>query len=191
MSLKSRAELKLQAKQSLEGNWANTIIIFLLFLLLISIATASFIGSIIFSGVLFFGLYAYFLDLIRRQDTSFSHLFSGFDYFIQTLGMYLLSTLYVILWSLLLVIPGIMAAFSYSMIYFVLKDNPGMGVGEILETSKSLMKGHRWRFFVLCLSFFWWFMLAAVTAGIGFIYVGPYLSATAAAFYQDIIDNKA
>jgi uncharacterized membrane protein len=52
------------------------------------------------------------------------------------------------------------------------------------------MQGHRWRLFVLCLSFFWWFLLVTVTAGIALIYVGPYMSATLAGFYQDLLDNK-
>jgi uncharacterized membrane protein len=190
MAIKTRAELKLQAKQSLGDNWFNAIIIFLLFILLLSVATASFIGSIIFSGVLLFGLNAYFLDLIRKQETSFSHLFSGFNYFVQTLLIYLLSALYIILWSLLLIIPGIMKAFSYSMTYYILKDNPNMEAGQVIDASSSLMEGHRWRLFVLSLSFFWWFMLVCVTAGIALVYVGPYMSATFAGFYQDLKENK-
>ncbi len=191
MAIKTRAELKLQAKQRLGDDWFNAIIIFLLFLLLFSVATASFIGSIIFSGVLFYGLNAYFLELIRKQETSFNQLFSGFAYFVQTLLIYLLSALYIFLWCLLLIVPGIMKAFSYSMTYFILKDNPNMEAGQVIDASSALMQGHRWRLFVLGLSFFWWFMLCTITAGIALVYVGPYMSATLAGFYQDLLDNKA
>jgi uncharacterized membrane protein len=186
MAIKTRAELKLQAKQCLQTDFLNIIIFFILFMML-NYASKAFI---IFTGALFFGLDAYFLDLIRKQETSFNHLFSGFNYFVQTLLIYLLSALYIILWSLLLIVPGIMKAFSYSMTYYILKDNPGMEAGEVIDASMALMQGHRWRLFVLCLSFFWWFMLCAVTCGIAVAYVGPYMSATLAGFYQDLIDNK-
>ena len=82
------------------------------------------------------GLAILFLALARRQDARVSQVFAGFQNFVTALLAYLLIILFVWLWSLLLVIPGIIAALAYSMSFFIIADNPGVGPLEAIRRSK-------------------------------------------------------
>ena len=101
-----------------------------------------------------------------------------------------LAHFYIFLWMLLLVIPGIMAAFSYSLIYLVKADHPDWSADRCIDESKRLMYGNRWRFFCLCLSFIGWWLIGILTFGFGFIFVVPYFNAAHAAFYEDLLDRN-
>ena len=93
--------------------------------------------------------------------------------------------LFVFLWSLLLIIPGIVKAYEYQMIPYLLADNPQMTKEQAFAESKRMMKGQKWRAFVLDLSFIGWQILSLITCGIvGIFYVNPYLDATHAALYE-------
>lgn len=91
------------------------------------------------------------------------------------------------MWSLLLVIPGIIATYRYSLAFYVLCDNPGMSVTECVNESKRLMDGHKGRLFCLHLSFIGWRLLSALTLGIGDLWLNPYVSAATSAFYLERI----
>ena len=97
-----------------------------------------------------------------------------------------LQALYVLLWTLLLVIPGIIAALRYSMTNYILAENPEMKAGEAIDASKELMDGNKWRLFCLGFSFIGWEILAACVPVIGVLVLLPYTSAANAAFYRDI-----
>ena len=90
------------------------------------------------------------------------------------------------LWSLLLVIPGIIKAYAYSMSFYILADNPELTASEALAKSQSLMRGHKMELFILELSFIGWFFLIGLTFGLAAIYVAPYMEATMANFYNSI-----
>ena len=95
-----------------------------------------------------------------------------------------LRDLYIVLWSLLLVIPGIIKSYEYMMVPYILAENPGMDQKEVFQISKEMMNGQKWNAFVLDLSFFGWELLSACTCGIlGIFYVNPYLAATHAEVY--------
>ena len=102
-----------------------------------------------------------------------------------------LRTLFVFLWSLLLIIPGIIMAYAYSMAVFVSNDNPELSAMDAIKKSRELMNGHKWDLFVLDLSFIGWILLACLTAGIGFIFLQPYIDAAHAEFYREITENGA
>ncbi|MDR7073445.1 DUF975 family protein [Fictibacillus barbaricus] len=135
-----------------------------------------------------------FLSLIRTGErVKISGLFQAFSeisMYLKLLGTYLLMMIYVILWSLLLIIPGIIKAFAYSQTYFVYKDNPKMGINAAITESRKLMHGYKWKFFVLQLSFIGWVILGLITVGIGFIWIYPYMSATYASFYNALVEKK-
>ena len=86
----------------------------------------------------------------------------------------------------LFIIPGIIIALNYAMVYFVIVDNPEMGVMEALRTSKRIMKGHRWQYFVLNLSFIGWYILCYFTFGLLILWLAPYILVTTANFYNQI-----
>ena len=104
-------------------------------------------------------------------------------------GMFLRS-IFVFLWSLLFIIPGIIKSYSYRMVPFILTDNPGITATEAITRSRQIMKGNKWRAFVLDLSFLGWYILSALTLGIlSIFYVNPYVYATEAELYHSIKEN--
>lgn len=126
------------------------------------------------------------LKLVDGEQAQFEDLFSGFDIFGNAFVLNLLITLKVIAWSLLFVIPGIVAAYRYSMATYIMAENPGMQATEAIERSKALMDGRKGDLFCLDLSFIGWALLATLTAGIGYLWLTPYMTVSRAAFYRSL-----
>jgi len=139
------------------------------------------LGSIISIG------YARFnLDLADRGNPAFEALFGYFSYWKTAAVSKLLQSVYVLLWSLLFIIPGILAAYSYAMTEFILAENPDLTASEAIAQSKEMMYGNRWRLFCLHFSFIGWDILSSLTLGIGNLWLRPYKQAANAAFYREI-----
>ena len=100
-----------------------------------------------------------------------------------------LQTLYVLLWTLLLIIPGIVAGYSYAMTPYILAENPDLTASEAISRSKEMMEGNRMDLFVLELTFIGWELLCILTLGIGNLWLGPYKAAAKAAFMQERTDE--
>ena len=132
--------------------------------------------------------YAQFnLDLVDGEEPRIQTLSSFFSHFEVAFLTHLLTTLYTILWSLLLIIPGIMAGYSYAMTSYILAENPDLSAGEAIRRSKEMMRGNRWRLFCLQFSFIGWSILCSLTPmGIGRLLLNPYSEAATAAFYRDL-----
>ena len=95
-----------------------------------------------------------------------------------------LRDLFIGLWSLLFIIPGIIKSYEYRMVAYILADQPELTRKEAFELSRKMMNGNKWNAFVLDLSFIGWGFLAAITFGIlGVFYVNPYIQHTDAALY--------
>ena len=94
--------------------------------------------------------------------------------------------LYTLLWSLLLIIPGLIKSYSYAMTPYIMAEKPDMSVNDAITKSRQIMNGHKWQLFCLDLSFTGWMLLSMVTLGLGLIYVWPYYNAARAAFYREI-----
>lgn len=139
------------------------------------------LGSIV--GV---GYAGFNLDLVDHQEPAFEALFRYFSYWKTTAIAKLLQTLYILLWSLLLVIPGIAASYSYAMTDYILAERPELTATEAISFSKEMMSGNRWRLFCLQFSFIGWDILCMVTLGIGNLWLDPYKQAATAAFYREI-----
>lgn len=106
-----------------------------------------------------------------------------FGYKNVVIGM-LMMDMYIFLWSLLLIIPGIVKAYEYRMVPYLLADNPNMPYRDALETSSRMMEGNKWDAFVLDLSFIGWNILSVLTFGLlGIFYVNPYQMQTGAELY--------
>lgn len=151
---------------------------------LISLALS--IAVILLSGALSLGHCKYYIDLVaeNRQD-EVSVIFSRFDIFLKAMGLNLFMGLFIWLWSLLLIVPGIIASYRYRLAPYLMAENPNLGIREAVNMSKELMDGHKWRLFCLELSFIGWGILSAMTCGIGDLWLKPYISAATAAFYVD------
>jgi uncharacterized membrane protein len=150
------------------------------------IPLVGYIANPIIGGPLLLGVTYFFLALSRKQEAALSQIFDGLQRFVDALITYLLMALFIFLWSLLLIIPGIMAALSYALTFYLVAENPGLKGMEALQRSKTLMNGYRWKMFCLFLRFFGWFLLGALTMGIGFLWIMPYLQTAMARFYDDL-----
>ena len=126
------------------------------------------------------------LDLLERKSLSFSTLFFYFPEWKTMALTNFLRTLYIFLWSLLLIIPGIMKSYSYAMVPYLLAETPTLAPQQALSRSKELMRGRRFDLFCLHLSFIGWDLLAALTLGIGHLWLNPYKEAANAAFYREL-----
>lgn len=155
------------------------------------ITTAS-VGSIlgiiqfIIGGTIRLGHCVYLLKQHDRQSPELSDLFSQFHRLGDGFCLALLEGIYVFLWSLLFVIPGIIASLSYAMAPFIMAENPHMTASEAITASKQLMDGNKTRLFCLEWSFIGWAILCVLTLGIGNLFLSPYTSAAKAAFYRSI-----
>lgn len=155
--------------------------IYIVLLVLVFAAVYFILGSIIQVG------YARFnLELVDRREPSFDALFAYFPYWKTMAAARLLQSLYVLLWSLLLFIPGIIAGYSYAMTEYILAEHPELTAGEAIDCSKQMMSGNRWRLFCILFSFIGWDLLSVLTLGIGSLWVRPYKQAATAAFYREI-----
>lgn len=112
--------------------------------------------------------------------------FEGFYHFWGAFKVTFLAGLFTFLWSLLLIVPGIIKSYSYSMSLYIYAENKDMGALEAINKSKEMMEGHKMDLFVLQLSFLGWTLLGVVTLGIAFIWVIPYMYATYVNFYKSL-----
>lgn len=154
------------------------------------IIVAALVMAVVFfvlGSVISLGYSKFNLDLIDRQkEPEIGTLFGFFSHWKNAAIANLLQTLYVFLWSLLFIIPGIVASYSYAMTSYILAEHPEMTPGEAIEKSKIMMTGNRWRLFCLHFSFIGWGILCGLTLGIGNLWLTPYKQAAVAAFYRDV-----
>ena len=107
------------------------------------------------------------------------------NYWHKVWGMFLMQV-FIFLWSLLFVIPGIIKSLSYAMTPYILEENPELSANEAIDRSRAMMKGHKFDYFWLLLSFIGWGFLCVFTLGIGLLWLTPYMQTAVAAFYEDV-----
>lgn len=152
-------------------------------------SSSSWIGSLIvfiLGGVVNFGLCDFFTRMNKGEQVGFKQLFGQFGRIGAGICMNFMVGLFTYLWSLLFVIPGIIAAYRYAMVPYLMAEFPDLGTMDAIRESKRLMHGNKWRLFCLELSFFGWAILAALTLGIGQLWLNPYMHAARAAFYMEV-----
>lgn len=154
-----------------------------------TVSVCSSIGSLLVSGSLFYGLLYVIKSNFEKQKVEFDDLFQGFKCYTKTFCLTLLQCIYIFLWSLLLVIPGIIKMISYSMSYFILLDNPNLSSNECIVRSKKMMNGHKWEYFCLTLSYLGWIILIILTLGILSIWVMPKIQTSSYIFYKQLNNN--
>jgi uncharacterized membrane protein len=178
------------ARESLKGKWGLAIGTFLLYMLisvvLQMIPILGIIASLVITGPFALGLTYFTLSISRNQDAKLEQIFQGFNNFGTALGAYLLMALFIILWTLLLIVPGIIAAISYSMTFYIIADDNSIGAMDAIDKSKKMMYGYKWKYFCLCLRFLGWALLCILTLGIGFLWLMPYMQVSMAKFYDDV-----
>ncbi|HBZ25489.1 MAG: hypothetical protein A2X17_09235 [Bacteroidetes bacterium GWF2_41_61] len=182
------------ARESLKGKWGLAIGTFALYTLIIvgiqAIPIAGLIASLIIGGPFSVGLAIFSLSISRNKDAKLEQIFQGFNNFGTALGAYLLMVLFISLWTLLLIIPGIIAAISYSMTFYILADDKSIAAMDAIDKSKKMMHGYKWKFICLVLRFLGWTLLCILTLGVGFLWLIPYLQVSVAKFYDDVKANS-
>lgn len=167
---------------------------------LLSTSLTSYIISLV---VLLISLSSAFrgLDWIEDPQLDFQPIKSNFTYFRspdwwKLILIYILVGIFTFLWTLLLIVPGIIKIMAYSQTYFIYKDlndrgeADGLTLTDYITRSRRLMVGNKGRYFMLQLSFLGWWILGSITLGIGFIWIYPYYKLTMANFYQDLVDKN-
>lgn len=144
------------------------------------------IAVLVTAGPFALGLTGYFLKRIRGQEIFVKNIFDGFKRFLPSLALAFFTTLFVFLWSFLLIVPGIIKSFSYSMAFYIMYDNPDMKPLDAIRKSQLMMKGYKGKLFMLYLSFFGWCLLAVLTLGIGYFWITPYMCLAVGNFYENL-----
>lgn len=208
--MKTNQDLKNAALEALRGNWAPAVVCTIIYLLLsigisllqpnIDDPTAALTGvqkimMVAYMLLLFLvmvplgvGYYQAFKVLFTDGDNKLTaNCFRlSFGNYFKNVAAYLLMCLFIFLWTLLLIIPGIIKALAYSMTPFILKDFPELSVNQAINLSQKMMKGHKFDYFWLGLSFIGWILLGLLTLGIGYIWLIPYMYTSYAAFYEEV-----
>ena len=205
------SELRAQARERLEGQWGTFVLMtFLMLVIQTILQIPGYIGSLLeilspenvlaslsFSNIsnilsllalpLSWGLTVSLLRNHREESVDLENLFDGFrgGRYTRVFCALFLVNLFTFLWTLLLIIPGIMKAFSYALTPYILLDEPELTARQAITRSCAIMQGRRWKLFCLSLSFIGWGILSLLTFGIGFLWLAPYMNASIAAFYED------
>ena len=177
----------------LSGNWGTMALIVLVEGLIIGTLSSVTVGvgSLLVAGPLALGFAGCAMIVQSGEKVKFERMFDGFKQFGSSLALYIVNTIFVFLWSLLFVIPGIIASYRYAMSYFILKDNPEMSGSEARRKSIEMMRGHKWQLFCLHFSFIGWYILCILTLGILTFWVTPYVKTAEAEFYQNLKNANA
>lgn len=197
-----RAVLKSNAKSQLSGKWRLTIGTLLVGTIIISgfSCAVGFIEpksnipellgrliNILLGGVITLGMSKFILNIAtKKEEASFNDLFSGFNIYLKTLGLWIVMGVCIGIATLCLLVPGIIVALMFSQAFFILCENNEKSITECLKESSAIMKGYKSELFVLELSFIGWWLLAVITFGIGALFVYPYQQITCANFYLAI-----
>lgn len=141
---------------------------------------------LVIGGAIQLGWNRFNIGLVKGETVRFGDLFSQIHRLWAGFLMKFVVGLFVTLWSLLLVIPGIIAGYAYAMVPYLMAEFPELRVMDAIRESKRLMKGNKWRLFCLHMSFFGWMFLSAFTLGIGYLWLTPYMQTAEAVFYMEV-----
>ncbi|MBO7209206.1 MAG: DUF975 family protein [Clostridia bacterium] len=190
----NRVELKSRAKQQIKGKIG---ILFGVSLIIAFLSVAAFFvlslvpyGNLIFATIVSpaftLSITRVYLNVASGVKPDVSDAICGFDNFWSAFKVNFLGSLFIYLWSLLFVIPGIVKSISYSMAIYILAENKGKPALECINESKAITNGHKSELFILGLSFIGWILLGYITLGIAYIWVLPYIQTTFANAYYSL-----
>ncbi len=212
------SEIKYEARQSLKGEWGKVVGLTFLYFILSTVINFSIevyasggivnwfnqdytpplatILNAIISVILIpltVAISWFYLDIVREKSPEIPQVFTIYTdakLALKAIGTTIMVGIFTFLWSLLLLIPGIIKGLAYSQTFMILKDHPELSVFEAITESRRRMDGYKWKFFLLNVSFIGWAFLCLLSLGIGFLWLTPYYYTTIATFYHDLIADK-
>ncbi len=210
--MKTNQEYKTEALDALRGNWAPALVATIIYLVLAmaisgasgipeaygrtvpaSLALGLGVLEILVVWPLAVGFNNSFRLLLETGDDRMANnMFAlGFGNFLHNVWGMFLTGVFIFLWTLLFVIPGIVKSFSYAMTPFILVEHPELPANRAIDESSRLMKGRKFDLFWLYLSFIGWAVLCFLSLGIGFLWLIPYIQTSLASFYADVKAEKS
>ncbi|MGI5850200.1 MAG: DUF975 family protein [Christensenellales bacterium] len=189
--MRLRQEIKQQARTNFMNQYGISVGACVLFMVIASVTTSFGLGIIFIMPPLMVGYAFYNLRIYRGQQGDIGEMFSvGFGDYWRNIGGILWMELFIFLWSLLFIIPGIVKALSYFMTPYILAESKSVSATDALLLSMRMTKGYKGEIFVMALSFIGWGILSALTMGIlAILYTGPYTSASFAGLYEELKQN--
>ena len=212
--MKDNKTYKGEALAALKGKWAPAVLAVILYVVVVMVLIAPyeikafqadpaalaaakamsglfgvyFFGMFLLAGPLLVGMVNAFKVLLLSGDDRMvsNELKIGFGNWWHHVWGFFLKTVFVSLWSLLFLIPGIIKSLSYAMTNYILADYPGLSANRAIDLSREMMKGHKYDLFYLYLGFAGWFILSLFTLGIGLFWLIPYAQVAQASFYSDV-----
>jgi uncharacterized membrane protein len=191
--MKLRSEIKEQAKKNFSAQYWMAVGAFVLYMLIVGYASGATggIAAFFLAPPMIVGFYSFSLKIYRGQTADIGGMFTvGFTNYWRNVGGVLWMELFVFLWSLLFIIPGIIKALAYFMTPYILADSKSVAPTEAIKLSMRMTKGHKGKIFVMGLSFIGWAILTGLTCGIlGIFYTGPYMETSFAGLYDELKKN--
>lgn len=192
----NRSEYKKSALATLEKNWGTACLLSIVFFIIAGLAEfAGPIVSVCVGGIMEVGIIFAFMKMIsfkssetmESKKVTFNDFLEGLEtHWLNALLGSLWKFLWIFLWMLLFIIPGIVKAYSYSMMYYILAENPKISAIKAMDISKVLTRGHKADLFIMDLSFLGWAILSSLTFGLGFIWLYPYMEMSKTHAYYDL-----
>lgn len=194
----ANSQLRANAKQQL-GNkiFCSTWMKMLLICAFIPLADAALCvtgaGIILVTGVMQYGLARVTTNCAKGAPWGIGQFFDGFkESFGRSLALHIVHSIFLFLWTMLFIIPGIVKSYSYALVYYLQQepDSANKGPVDLITQSRQWMKGHKWQLFCLDLSFIGWYILGALCFGVGTFFVTPYHQTARANFYLALRAEK-
>ena len=149
------------------------------------------LALVMLSGAFSVGAAGYFFNVATLRDPQVIQIFAGFRCCRNAMAAHLLRIALTLAGSLLFVVPGVIAALRFAMTPYILAANPGAKVTQALRLSGEMMRGHGSAYLRLLLSFSGWFLLCLLTAGVGFLFIAPYIETAKAAFFAGLSEERS
>lgn len=174
----NRAECKETAKKIMKGQWIVGFVVLLIESLIVAaLSTVTLgIGLFLLQSVITIAVYNVFISGYEGKKYEISDMANGItDELTNRICLSVLKQLFISLWTLLFIIPGIVKTYSYFLAEFISRKDPKLSATDCITKSREIMKGHKWEMFVFELSFIGWHLLAILTFGILYIWLAPYI----------------
>ena len=188
MVVKSNNEIRQAAQAALAHNWTNIVLTILLAEVISVGVSYTGIGSLLVGLPISFGLSIMTLLFVRGQkDNLVETLFEkGFKPYGRILVTMLLISVFVMLWMLLFIVPGIIKSYSYKLAPYIAYENTDLSPREAIRLSQKMMAGYKMKFFLIDLGFFGLIVLSGIGLFIPMLWIMPYMECTYAVFYEEM-----